>query len=410
VIAGRESPLETLFPKGSTILAERLYVGANINRYANSIAMSAVEAAAIASKANRPFRVLEIGAGTGATSSLLLPLLDPDRSEYFFTDVSDLFLTRARERFGAFSSVRFATFDLEKEIESQGFAPHAFDTVVAVNAVHAVRDLDGALQRIGRLLRPGGILVLVEVTRHHCWFDFTTGLIEGWQHFADDLRRDHPLLSPALWQAALLERGFAEVAVVPEKDSPAEVFGQHVILARTPALGIDEVSDAPLALPTGHRPLATTPSEDAQDPSAAAHGLRQRLESMLPDEREQLMNDCVRGHVIKVLQLAPERRPSIHHRLMDLGLDSLMAIQLRNLLESGLGLEQGLPATLMFDYPTIASMSTFLLSCLSDQHANADSTEANEPEMGFGAARVLEVEALSEDEAEALLLKRLEQR
>jgi acyl transferase domain-containing protein/SAM-dependent methyltransferase len=408
VVAGRESPLETLFPKGSTVLAERLYVGANINRYANAIAMSAVDAAAIASKANRPFRVMEIGAGTGATSSLLLPLLDPDRSEYVFTDVSDLFLTRARERFGAFPFVRFATFDLEKEIESQGFAPQAFDTIVAVNVAHAVRDLDGALQRISRLLRPGGILVLVEVTHHHGWFDFTTGLIEGWQHFADDLRRDHPLLSPVRWQTALLKRGFAEVVAVPEKDSPAEVFGQHVILARTPVLGTQEISDAPPALPTDRLLVATISSEHTRDSQAAADKLRQRLESALPDEREQLVNDYVRRHVINVLQLAPDRRPSVHHRLMDLGLDSLMAIQLRNLLESGLGLEQALPATLVFDYPTIASISIFLLSCLSDQQATADSTEANEPEMAFSAARVLEVEALSEDEAEALLLKRLE--
>jgi SAM-dependent methyltransferase len=327
-----------------------------------------------------------------------------------FTDVSDLFLTRARERFGAFPFARFAAFDLEKEIESQGFTPHAFDAVVAVNAVHAVRDLDGALRRIGQLLRPGGILVLVEVTRHHAWFDFTTGLIEGWQHFADDLRRDHPLLSPARWQAALLERGFAEVVAVPEKDSPAEVFGQHVILARTPALGTQEISDSPLVLSTDRLTLATMQSGHTQDSPAQGHEFRQHLESALPDEREQLMNDYVRGHVINVLQLAPNRRPSIHHRLMDLGLDSLMAIQLRNLLESGVGLERALPATLMFDYPTIAAISTFLLSFLSDQDATADSTEANEPEMVFSAARVLEVEALSEDEAEALLLKRLEQR
>ena len=77
VIAGKESPLETLFPGGSSTLAERLYAGANINRYANAIAGAAVEAAARTSKADRPFRVLEVGAGTGGTSATLLPLLDP---------------------------------------------------------------------------------------------------------------------------------------------------------------------------------------------------------------------------------------------------------------------------------------------------------------------------------------------
>ena len=87
-------------------------------------------------------------------------------------------------------------FDLEKDLEAQGFALHSFDVIVGANVVHAARDLDGALKRMSLLLAPGGILVLVEATRHHGWFDFTTGLIEGWQHFADELRGDHPLLTP----------------------------------------------------------------------------------------------------------------------------------------------------------------------------------------------------------------------
>ena len=85
---------------------------------------------------------------------------------------------------------------------------HSFDVIVAANVVHAARDLDAALKRMSLLLAPGGILVLVEATHHHGWFDFTTGLIEGWQHFADDLRNDHPLLTPEQWKDALSERGF----------------------------------------------------------------------------------------------------------------------------------------------------------------------------------------------------------
>jgi SAM-dependent methyltransferase len=235
VITGQESPLETLFPGGASILAERLYAGANTNRYANAIAGAAVEAAAHTSKTNRPFRILEIGAGTGATSATLLPLLDPGRSVYVFSDVSDLFLTRAREKFAAFPFASFVLFDLEKDLESQGFALHSFDVIVAANVIHAARDLDAALKRISLLLASGGVLVLVEATHHHGWFDFTTGLIEGWQHFADDLRDVHPLLAAQQWQDALSERGFYEVTAFPENGSLAEVLGQHVILARAPA-------------------------------------------------------------------------------------------------------------------------------------------------------------------------------
>ncbi len=303
-------------------------------------------------------------------------------------------------------------FDLEKDLETQGFALHSFDVIVAANVVHAARDLDGALKRMSLLLAPGGILLLIEATRHHGWFDFTTGLIEGWQHFADELRRDHPLLTPERWKEALLERGFAEVIAFPENGSPAEVLGQHVILARTPdSEDYDRADGEPfVALPAKDWTPNAVVADRAAKTAERIREFRSSLESALPDEREELMNEYVRARVMEVLRLDADRRPGIQHRLMDLGLDSLMAVQLRNLLESGLGLGGSLPATLMFDYPTIGSISTFLLNCTSSDGRDLlpHAVEERQPEPT--SHRAQEIEALSDDEAEALLLKRLERK
>ena len=413
VITGRESPLETLFPGGSSTLAERLYAGANINRYANAIAGAAVEATARTSRADRPFRILEVGAGTGATTATLLPLLDPDRSAYVFSDVSDLFLTRAREKFAAFPFASYALFDLEKDVESQGFAVHSFDVIVAANVVHATRDLDAAIKRMSLLLAPGGTLVLVEATHHHGWFDFTTGLIEGWQHFADDLRDDHPLLTPEQWKNELSERGFSEVTALPENGSPAAVLGQHVILARAPTSeNSDGFHRGSLAAFSADQWAPNTVLPDGIANSAErAREFRNRLETALPDEREELMNEYVRARVLEVLRMDADRRPGLQHRLMDLGLDSLMAVQLRNLLESGLGLERSLPATLMFDYPTIASISALLVKCMSGKDPSViPSPPIKDQPAESRTDRAQEIGALSDDEAEALLLQRLERR
>jgi hypothetical protein len=97
--------------------------------------------------------------------------------------------------------------------------------------------------------------------------------------------------------------------------------------------------------------------------------------------------------------------------LMDLGLDSLMAVQLRNLLESGLGLDRSLPATLMFDYPTIAAISGFLQNCTTGNNTAAALSPKDEdrPSQPL-SSRAQEIEALSDEEAEALLLKRLERK
>jgi SAM-dependent methyltransferase len=355
-----------------------------------------------------------VGAGTGGTAATLLPILDPDRSEYVFTDVSDLFLTRAREKFGAFPFVSFAIFDLEKDLESQGLALHSFDVVVGANVVHATRDLESALKRLRLLLAPGGVLLLIEATHHHGWFDFTTGLIEGWQHFADGLRGDHPLLTPQQWKDALLARDFCEVIAFPEDDSPTEVLGQHVILAAAPAAeNHDRFNCKSPVAPLADNRMSKTVSPSGNGNSAErAPEFRRRLESALPSEREELMTEYVRDCVMEVLRMDRDRRPGIQHRLMDLGLDSLMAIQLRNLLQSGLGLEDSLPATLMFDYPTIASIADLLVNWTRSRAASAELSAASvhEPQSESLSSRAQEIGALSDYEAEALLLERLRQR
>ena len=394
VARGTASPLETLFPGGDFSLALGLYERSTTMRYMNDLAATAVETLA-ATKPN--LAILEAGAGTGGTTAAVLNALDGTQCAYTFTDVSDLFLDRARERFSNHQNINYARFDLESSPIGQGFAPSSFDIVLASNAAHAVRNLPETLAHLRSLLRPSGVLILVESTTHFAWFDVTTGLIEGWRHAEDELRDDLALMDKNKWQGALLDAGFKMVESWPRAGSAAESVGQHLIVARAP-------SDLPSASAAAIIPMPqfieAPRLEDAPEIAAAL----KVIADALPSERTNAISELVRLRVVMLLRRRTDRPPRDDERLRDIGLDSLMAVQLRNALAHDLEIDSGLPMSLVFDYPTIGAMAEFLamannappLKKIDD--ASTHSTEENIP---------TDVTNMTDEEVEALLLERL---
>src|SRR5690606_6256725 len=122
-------------------VAVRLYHESTLLRYVNGIAAAALEKFVAARPAEAPVRVIEIGAGTGGTTGFLTPVLPRDRSDYLYTDVSDIFLDFAAQRFADVPFLRTGIFDLEKEPGEQGVEEGSWDVVVAANVVHAARDI-----------------------------------------------------------------------------------------------------------------------------------------------------------------------------------------------------------------------------------------------------------------------------
>ncbi|KYF88075.1 hypothetical protein BE20_24005 [Sorangium cellulosum] len=106
--------------------------------------------------------------------------------------------------------------------------------------------------------------------------------------------------------------------------------------------------------------LRNEPVEAAPGAGRAAE-LRKALEAMRPEDRPAVLQQLVREQAALILRLDPGRIER-DTPFMSLGFDSLMGLELRNRLEAGLSV--ALPATLVWTYPHIAALSTYLLGKL----------------------------------------------
>jgi len=98
------------------------------------------------------------------------------------------------------------------------------------------------------------------------------------------------------------------------------------------------------------------------------------LRAALPADRLDRLAAIVAGHVAQVLRLG-SASVQASAPLVSLGMDSLMGLELRNRLESALGLS--LPATLIWTYPTVDQIARSLCTRLFDN--DAPRTLADEP-------------------------------
>ncbi|HEX8111164.1 MAG TPA: beta-ketoacyl reductase, partial [Kofleriaceae bacterium] len=138
--------------------------------------------------------------------------------------------------------------------------------------------------------------------------------------------------------------------------------------------------------------------------AAADASFLRMLASLAPAERHGALEHHLRDHAARVLGLPPARIP-VQEPLGNLGFDSLMTLELRNRIESSLGLK--LSATVVWNYPTIAALAEYLARKLD--LAPPEPADTSAPPAAAVSAFTSAVRDLTEDEAVAALAATLGQ-
>jgi acyl carrier protein len=103
--------------------------------------------------------------------------------------------------------------------------------------------------------------------------------------------------------------------------------------------------------------VASSGAASASPSSPSSDGVRDQIAAAPPNKQRAVLTAHVQGCAARVLGLDVS---AVHRRqpLSEMGLDSLMAVELRNTLGASVG--RTLPATLIFDYPTIERLAEYL--------------------------------------------------
>lgn len=166
---------------------------------------------------SRPdLRILEVGAGTGGTTEMILRNLArpdglPAYSVYTFSDISAGFFPQARERFSYAPNMDYRAFDISKDPFEQGFKANTYDFILAPNVIHATESINKTLSNLQPLLRTGGLLVLTELCGVVRTPNYVFGNFSGWWLGEADGREWEPYVSVERWDHELKAAGFSGV-------------------------------------------------------------------------------------------------------------------------------------------------------------------------------------------------------
>ena len=135
---------------------------------------------------------------------------------------------------------------------------------------------------------------------------------------------------------------------------------------------------------------------------------RKQLRDLPSGAREAALVSMLQHELGRVLGFSSNELPAIDRGIFDLGIDSLMSVELKNRLVRNLGVE--IPSTLLFQYPTISALAPKLIESMENrEQEQSPHEESQSPRVSLNRSAVDRIppEDRKEVESELEALERL---
>jgi acyl carrier protein len=142
-------------------------------------------------------------------------------------------------------------------------------------------------------------------------------------------------------------------------------------------------------------------SVETQEAHGLGNDLRLKIASASPDELAGLLLQAVRGAVASVLRVKPETLRD-DQPLTDLGLDSLMGVEIENSIETSIGVS--LPPASLLRVRTIGHIVGLLTDHMGARRGNTPvASVKSDSTPGQSTAEAVDLDALSDEEMDRLV-------
>ncbi|KAI8958655.1 KR domain-containing protein [Daldinia sp. FL1419] len=164
----------------------------------------------------KPLSILELGARTGSVASGILSGLGQDVAgrlrKYTYTDANEAFLPEAKEELKQWAPMmEYKILDIEKDPLEQGIAGKSYDLIISFQALHITSSIDTVLQNCKKLLKPGGKLIVTDLTNKIARHSVVFGILPDWWLGGKDGRRQGLELSEEEWDLRLRSQGYSGI-------------------------------------------------------------------------------------------------------------------------------------------------------------------------------------------------------